>query len=285
MNTISLDLTKEQKVALKGEFEQLKTVGKKLIFWKDRLNHDYFLNSYCDQSEIQDFLIIPNTPKEIEELNRTCIETYYFTYNRIGGIQKLKTYSDLLEKFEKKIKNIKNKKAYVELELNDVLSKINKLKASKKIDDEFEYNQFLLNAFSRFYLNNERTDLSTRTYQLNQLVALANGEALAEYCLELIQQKEDTKETKRKETPHKMQMLILDYCGFFKDLTATEKGRLFEPIINRDSETTRQNLSSLYQYKSEKNLCFLLHYFTDLKLNAQIEEVKKDLAREKARRK
>jgi hypothetical protein len=83
---------------------------------------------------------------------------------------------------------------------------------------------------------------------------------------------------------HDQQIMILDYLDFFNDLDNATKGKLYGPIIGRDSETTRQRFSTLDERKKENNLNQLLSYFTELGFEEQIERVKKDIEEIKRRK-
>lgn len=89
--------------------------------------------------------------------------------------------------------------------------------------------------------------------------------------------KKDKGTSKKDYVSHNVQILILHYLGIGNELdTNVEKAKLYASLINRDEEVTRQKLSSIETFKTEKNLKFLLEYFEAIGFEDQISTIKKE---------
>lgn len=93
--------------------------------------------------------------------------------------------------------------------------------------------------------------------------------------------KEGKSKSKKSNISHDVQILILHYLGIGKELTNVHRAKLFAPIMNRNEDVTRQKLSSIETFKTEKNLYFLLKYFESVGFEAQLGTIKKELEKKK----
>jgi hypothetical protein len=104
---------------------------------------------------------------------------------------------------------------------------------------------------------------------------------------EIIKGLEKSKKPKKEEKfSHAVQILILEYLDFGKNLDKNKvKAEIYGPLIGRNIEATRQLLSGINEAKNIKNLEIIVEYFNKAGYSEKAKIVEKDIDRIKKKRK
>lgn len=279
-NILKLNLTDQQRSELKLEFDQLKTVDEKLDFWYDKLKIDFSNFDQCEMYDIQDFWIEPTNENEFEFVNTRNLDHYKLGLQFVEGKNRFQDFEERKEAFLKIFENIPNKDSFINEEIRKLNSFIDQeeIKANQSPNSR---SRFLIATYKQYIESGIVQIWNNKIVELGNLIESDKGLTLAKYKEFLEDYRSPKKPELKKTYSHAVQILILDYLGFHKDLVNTKKAKLYSPIINRDIETTRQLFSEINNYKTLNNLNLILSYFTELGFSEQIQIVKKDIVRAK----
>lgn len=285
----NLILSDEERTKLKAEFDKLKTIDQKYDFWKDRFDFDYSRHYELEELSIKDFKIMPRNSAETEKINNRLHKNYVLRYgdgnNESPDVKK--------EKFIDAIDSAKNKEILIEYELKNIDDHIARLKhptvGNKHLGIYTPYykGELFFIGYEQYLMDGKEFDWSEKLYPPISIIEISLGVKWAQYR-EFVKYYLAPKKTEKKKAfsfSHDQQIFILDYLCVYKNLDNVKKGKLYGPLINRDSETTRQRLSSIETRKTIENLNPILSYFTELGLEDQMQLVQKDIDRKEQERK
>lgn len=233
--------------------------------------------------DIQDFWIYPESENQFEYINTRNLSQFKKRLepsqikNAISGFEELK------QQFLTKIETVLKKDFFI----NEELRKIDATISQKEIEvkqNPISKSRFLLATYKQYAENGIIQVWNKQINELGNLIESDKGLTLAKYKEFLEDYKSPKKPELKRSYSHAVQILILHYLGFQKELINKKKAKLYAPIINRDIETTRQMLSDLKELKTSKNLNLVLSYFTELDFSEQIQLVKKDIDRLKGKK-
>jgi hypothetical protein len=256
---------------LLSEFESIKTLEKKLSFWKNKIGFEYYdsLEKLQEEQWILPFFIKLDNSHDIEEINN-----YYIEIFKDRNPNSLLDIDNLINDFKNKLTKIENEKEFIRIEIDRVKSLAEKTTPSFKIKSKFSY---YCQEYEDCLLNNKKIDFREKEIKPIYLHQKLNGQTWAEYHLFLESLLNPKKEAKIHTITHVEQMLILEYMGLGKELNNTQRAKLYQPIINRDVKTTRQYFSSLESEKKKANLEYIKELFSNIRLNDIAELVEKDI--------
>jgi hypothetical protein len=275
---LKLNLTELQRAELKTEFDQLETVEKQLEFWNEKLKFDFSFFDQFEMYDIQDFWIRPQNENEFELVNNRNLnyfkatQVFYHPNNRTFDIE------DLKQNFFSQVENVSSKVNFINEELRRLDSLINQKEIQVR-QNPISSSRFFIATYKQYIEKSIVQIWNQSIVETNNLVESYKGLTAAKYKEFLEDYKSPRKPVEKKIYSHAVQLLILDYLGYNKDLVNTKKAKLFAPILNRDIETTRQMLSDFKELKTNKNLELILSLFTEIGLDEQIQLVEKDIDR------
>lgn len=282
-NLIRLNLLPKEREKLKKQFQNLKTIDEQLDFWNEKLKIDFCYFDQYEMYDIQDFWIYPESENQFEYINTRNLSQFKKRLepsqikNAISGFEELK------QQFLTKIETVLKKDFFI----NEELRKIDATISQKEIEvkqNPISKSRFLLATYKQYAENGIIQVWNKQINELGNLIESDKGLTLAKYKEFLEDYKSPKKPELKRSYSHAVQILILHYLGFQKELINKKKAKLYAPIINRDIETTRQMLSDLKELKTSKNLNLVLSYFTELDFSEQIQLVKKDIDRLKGKK-
>lgn len=279
-NTLKLNLTDQQRAELTSEFNKLETIDEKLDFWYDKLKFDFCHFDRFVLSDINDFRIEPESENEFEYINTRNLNRYKEGIHLFHGENRFLEFEERKEGFLAKNENVANKDIF----LNEEIRKLNSYIDQEEIkanQSPISKSHFLIVTYRQYIEQGVIQIWNKRIVELENLIESDKGLTLAKYKEFLEDYRSPKKPELKKNYSHAVQILILDYLGFNKNLVNTKKAKLYAPIINRDIETTRQLFSEINNHKTLNNLNLILSYFTELGFSEQIQMVKKDIVRAK----
>jgi len=268
------DFTVEKTNELAIEFSQLNTIEDKFKFWTEKLERPYCLWSVLEDENVAKFLIKVKTEEEEERINLLSLNQYIERYESIRKRKKVYDIEIIKDSFLKKYDEIQNQHEYLVNEIEQLGRRV--AEKDGAMPDKFDNTiQFYDAGYNDFYLENKKPDLGRR-YEINDLISLMNGYALAQYrkFLNGLLNKPVAKD----KFTHIQQMLILEYFGIAKHAkTATKKAEIYAPIIRRYEKSTRQLLSQIGLEKNERNLLVIYAYFIENDFSELAQKVKIEL--------
>lgn len=267
-----LNLDSEKRSQLGKEFRKLKTIEEKFNFWGEKLKIPYYYWPEISEDEYIEFKIHPENKKDIEEINTLTLNKYK-ERSAFSSVRKIFDLEEFKYNFNKGLEESANKKQYIEYEIKKVENLVSEEEKSKDI-----LQNFFLFGYKEYYLNNNTPDFKRAIYELDSLISWNNGYVVAQYHQFLYERLK--KPVDQDKISHIVQMLILDYLGFGKNIESNnKKAEVYSPLIRRDVETTRQNFSKLNGEKNVKNLNIVLKYFIKAGCSDQVKLVEKDIDR------
>jgi hypothetical protein len=280
----NLILSDTDRIKLKTEFDQLETIDQKYVFWRNRFNYDYSHYYSLEQISISDFIIIPKTLSETEEINRLLYNNYINSY----GNRSDESPENWKESFHNSITSSINKENLVEYELKKIDDLINRLRQSQLINNGIFRNRIIqpksewfFSGYEEYLINQKEFDWTEKLYHPKSIIDILLGIEWAKYR-EFIK---NFLNPKKKQIDIKLsgeqKFLILHYLKFGNELnTDTEKSILYEFFIDELKLKSIQRLfPNITDYETEKNLDTLIDFFRLIKLNSKARELENKLAK------
>jgi hypothetical protein len=286
----------EQLNKLKTEFDSLYSIPEKFAFWESKFRIKYaFVGNVYSLADFADFLIVPKTSQEIEEFNYLIFE-HALSLELVRPKKKILHYEDLINLINIRLKEMKEPLVLFKYKLNnidDLVLKYNEFVNNNHNMSEFEVferTSFWLHGFNEFYQKGNEIELTKRTYNYKNLIALHNGCETAKFKLYIERNIEllENKQTPRfqNELSLKRQLLILEYSGMLKPLDKLlikNKEKILSLLLNKSENSIKIELTKLqkqspaYGIKTKENLQFLFDLFEQTGLNEDLQSIKNEL--------
>jgi hypothetical protein len=265
---LKLDISPEERIILKSEFDGLATVEDKYYFWTNKLKRNYcFWDSY-ELSNIEDFIIKPADSKEIEILNKLIHE---YSHIIIKSSTRLNNFfrKDL---FTSQIESAIDKEALIENEIKKIDDQISNFRRIKLIPnpDQYERFQFFISGYESYYLRKEEFNWGERVYQSHLLIEKLNGIEWAKYRNYVLNSLKTNKPNESLTLNGEQKFLVLNYLELGKEIKANkQKADLFDLFIDELKATSiRPMFSDIKKFETEENLYAILKLFKSIKLNS-----------------
>ena len=116
------------------EFNQLKSLNKKLDFWRDKLGFEYYdsFEVLQDNQWLLPFFLKFDNPQDINDIN-----DYYLDLFTQKHPDALLDFDHLKNEFENKLRGVKNKKELISREIEQIKSRFKTDNQCKEYDDYF----------------------------------------------------------------------------------------------------------------------------------------------------
>ena len=282
-------LTTIRKNKLIKEFEKIKSIQEKFIFWQQNLETEYieFLLFNSDSSIFSNKNLKINPEKKFyKNFEIKCVndeEKFYlsekvyescFEYNDMIKFEiPILTLDKCIEEFELGFLGIVNKKAYLERELNNLKDQILKLQAIKLTGCS---SSFTL-GYDLSYLENKILNIALQADVFNN-ISCRNGYALGQYHLyleDLISDPSTYSNKVLKRLRVEQQLLALDYLGVFEKISmiknASKQEEFLSLLVGKSLQNVKIILKSNFINCREKgtyhNCCKTYNNFYILKKN------------------
>lgn len=273
--SIRLDITQEERIKLKAEFDQLKSIEQKYSFWAEKLKRNYFLWAFYEQDNIKDFLIIPKNESETETLNKIV----YSDYSLMARTDK--TLEVMRKSFSEQVETSPDKETFIEYELKNIDDLIFKRKQVSISDNisQYEKNNFFIGGYEGYLLKKKEIDWKERVYQAHLLLEKIQGIEWAKYREYVKTYLKPKKKQIDIQLNGEQKFLVLYYLQFGDDIKAnTTKSVLYDLFIDElKSSSIRPMLSDPKRYETIENLNVIIDLFRLLKLDSKAREIENKL--------
>lgn len=283
-DALRLNISPEERIALKAEFEKLESVEQKYKFWQERLKRNYYLWAFFEQTNIQDFSINPTERADIEILNKLIYEDSASFLNPVRKPQVRVSKTSFMERIE----SSPEKEALIEYELNIIDEFVSSKRQVQIMPDPENYEKchFFIVGFEDYYLRKKEMDWGEKVYQAHLLAEKLNGIDLAKYREFVKNYLKQPKKNPELKLNGEQKFLVLHHLGLGGDLKAnTYKSVLFDFFIDElKANTIRPMLSNVKKYETEDNLYALLDFFRLINHDPKVSEIQAKLDKLKKKR-
>jgi len=182
--------------------------------------------------------------EQFGEYNKKLVEQYNIHYPQISESNELIDIKTYKENYFEKIEKLENKESYINDRIAFLNQRVDEEKRLAKSDPENQRHHYFMRGYQAKFFNNREPDLTAEVYDFDNLIALLNGNAIADFHKFLYIELDSLKSKRKKEISVQQQIMILQFLGIFekinKQKNKTKKVSFLAYLLNKTSQAIKQ---------------------------------------------